>query len=217
MAPGEICRISAIANWQACASVGCWKEIASQDAVTAERRVKGRTKQQGVVAEMTARCAEVLGGRCERNESRRRVAGNPRETVIWKDGAATPRSRLVGKVRGRIWKSAAASEVNPADELTKEEKEMTRERWTGRIGVQVAADAQKDWWLMQACKELRTAEADWTEEQPGRDYAEAEQDGKDNPHILPFPSLTALRLHFLINRKPLMLNIYTRSSCLRGR
>ena len=42
----------------------------------------------------------------------------------------------------------------------REENEIMRGSWTGRIGVLVAAERLKDWWLTQACKELRAAEAD---------------------------------------------------------
>jgi len=35
-----------------------------------------------------------------------------------------------------------------------------KESWTGLIGVLVAGERQEDWWLTQACKELKAAEAD---------------------------------------------------------
>ena len=43
-------------------------------------------------------------------------------------------------------------------ELTRKKKEKMKGRWMGWIGVLVAAE--RDWWLTQACKELRAAETD---------------------------------------------------------
>ncbi len=47
-----------------------------------------------------------------------------------------------------------------AEELTWEKKEKMKGRWMGWIDVLLERQRERDWWLTQACKELRAAETD---------------------------------------------------------